>query len=141
MDILIEQHLFGFQKLGSKIIDYDGFKQKKSAENGYSINTTDGYFSSLFLCFTEGYHSYKAFKGKVKFKAEEFTFNERTTVEEIELLFGVSVTGFKDDVEISRTFVTCDLQIECSWYHDSDGISFTYMSVEKDDGFYQTSGT
>ncbi|WP_124916994.1 hypothetical protein [Alteromonas flava] len=141
MDFLIEQHLFGFKKLGSRIETTDGIQHNKSFQHGYSVATENGVFTGLFLNFTEGNHAFKSFKGLLKFKGQLFTFSEQTTVQQIEAIFGTAVDGFKDEVEISRRFVVSDLLIECSWYHDSDGISFTYMSIEKDDGFYQTSGT
>ena len=45
--------------------------------------------------------------------------------------------GFKDAIEISRTFIISGLEIEFSWYHDANSVTLTYILVELDKGFYQ----
>ena len=141
MKFLIEQHLFGYKKLGDRIAATDGIQHDNSFKQGYSIATDNGIFIGLFLNFTDGNHAFKTFEGAIELKGRKFNFHENTTVQQVEAIFGTAVDGFKDEVEISRRFVVFGLLIECSWYHDSDGISLTYISIERDDGFYQTSGT
>lgn len=139
MDFLVEQKMFGSKILGARIAKSSGRHIEKVFQNGYSISTENGVFSGLFLNFTDGFHAYKTFEGTIGVKGQRFVFNEQTSVKEIETVLGHAVDGFKDDVEINRRFVLSGLQIDCSWYHDADGIAFTYMFIEKDDGFYQTS--
>ena len=137
----INEVLFDAKLLGSKISDCSGVKHTHCYSKGYCFAEEDGVLTSLFLSFTDGYHAYKAFTGGIVFNGKTQYFNEHTSVAEIESVFINTVDGHEDNLEISRTFVTDGLEIECSWYHDVHGISFTYILVELEDGFYSDPDT
>jgi hypothetical protein len=137
----LDKHLFDSKVIGSKVSNSLELKHVGFHTDGYSIAQQDGKFLNLFLNFTDGYHDYRPFKGEVVFNGVTYFFDENTTVDKIESIFVNVVTGFEDDVEISRTFLVNGIELECSWYYDSKDVSFTYISAELDTGFHNANRT
>ncbi|ALO42896.1 hypothetical protein D9981_19075 [Pseudoalteromonas phenolica O-BC30] len=82
---------------------------------------------------------YNSYTSGIFFREHTFYFDEDTRVEDIEAILGKAVDGFKDAIEISRTFIVSGLEIEFSWYHDNEGTALTYMIIQHDNGFYHSS--
>ena len=136
MKFYIDVHLFGAQTLKAHSENTIKTEQNRCFKSGYSMTLQDGHFTHLFLNFSEGFHAYKVFDGGVFYREHTFYFDENTRVNDIQSIFGKPVDGYKDALEISRTFIVSGLEITFSWYHDDDGVVLTYMLAKLSDGFY-----
>jgi len=137
MKFYLDIHLFGEFALTANKDEPNKTEYRKCFNSGYSLTLEDNNFTRLFLNFTDGFHAFKPYTGGIFFREHTFYFDEKTRVEDIEAIFGKAVDGFKDAIEISRTFIISGLEIEFSWYHDANSVALTYILVELDKGFYQ----
>lgn len=136
MKFYLDLHLFGANALKANQGEPAHTEYNKCFNSGYSLTLDDNKFTRLFLNFTDGFHAFKPYTGGIFYREHTFYFNEHTSVKDIEAIFGQAVDGFKDAMEISRTFIISGLEIEFSWYHDANGSALTYMLAQIDNGFY-----
>ncbi len=139
MKFYLDVHLFGALALKKNKGNPNKTEYRKCFNSGYSLTLEDNNFTRLFLNFADGFHAFKPYTSGIFFREHTFYFDEDTRVEDIEAIFGKAVDGFKDAIEISRTFIVSGLEIEFSWYHDNEGTALTYMIIQHDNGFYRGS--
>jgi hypothetical protein len=112
MKFYLDVHLFGAHALKASNGEPNKIEYQKCFNHGYYLTLEDNKLTHLFLNFTDDFHAFKPFKRGVFYREHTFYFHENTRVSDIEAIFGRAVDGFKDTLEISRTFIISGLEIE-----------------------------
>ena len=105
-------------------------KAYNNYELGYSANMMNGLVDNIFICFVDGYSSYKHFSGRFLIEDSFIEINELSHVEYIKQLFGSPVSEWDDGVELNLRFIVAKFQLEFSWAVQGNTIILNYLCID-----------
>ena len=103
----------------------------KNPVDGWYVSVANGIVESFFVCMKSGYQGYSTFGGRIVKNCSDIKLDNESTPVEVDLIFGVPVEFFEDEVSINRRYSLGDFFVEFDWGTQGEAPQLNYFSIDR----------